>query len=51
MSSLIKKNYKQILIAFAIICLLPLFPLCCEIVFKAGNLVGSSIRYLTSCPI
>lgn len=46
MSSIIKRNYKLIIGVMIFLVLLPLFPLIIEIIFTAGNFVGTMIRQI-----
>lgn len=46
MPTIIKKNYKTILMIGLIILLIPLVPIMIEIIFKLGNYVGTLIRMI-----
>lgn len=50
-STLIRKNYKIIIIGGLVLLLLPLLPICIDIIFKSGNIIGSTIRCLSSCSL
>jgi len=50
MSNILKNNYQKIVKILLFITLLFLLPISLEMVFKAGNIVGSLIRiYSSTC--